>query len=115
MSSAIVNRIAGWRKVGISESSDGHANTVYLSFLGVEEVGSANWTKAEPEPGTLITGPHVFRGLAEDPVGGRKACECCENAARSLLAGEAMADADNARLPLNFDAKLPTVTRSCPG
>jgi hypothetical protein len=115
MPSAIVYRVAGWRKVGIGECSNGDAYSTHLTFLGVEEVRSAEWTEAEPELSPLIARADVFGGLAEDLVRGRKACKCCEDAARSLLAGEAMADADKARLTFDFDAKLPTVTRGCTG
>jgi len=94
---------------------NGHADTVHLALFGMEDRCSAHWTEAKPELGTLITESDVLRGLAEDPVWSRKTCKRCEDAASSLLAGEAMADADKARFTLYFDAKLPTVTRSCPG
>src|SRR5262245_59651110 len=115
MSAAIVDRAPGCRKVGIGECADGDADTSRFALLGVEEVCSADRTEAKPELCALITGANVLRGLAEDPVGARKTCKCCEDAARSLLAGKAMADTDEARFTFNFDTELPTVTRSCSG
>src|SRR5215510_11040425 len=115
MTSAIVDRVPGCRKVGIGECADGDANTFQFALLGVEEVCSADRTEAEPKLSALIAGADVLCGLTEDPVWGRKACKCCEDAACSLLAGEAMADTDEARFTFNFDTELPTVTRSCSG
>jgi hypothetical protein len=115
VTSAIVDRVTGCRKVGIGEGADGDANTFQFALLSVEEVCSADGTEAEPELSALITGADVLCGLAEDPVWGRKACKCCEDTACSLLAGEAMADTDKAWLTFNFDTELPTVTRSCSG
>jgi len=110
MSPAIVNRVAWRGKVGIGERPNSYADTANLAFLGVEEIGSADWTEAKSELGALITGAHVFRGVAKDFVWRGKTRECCENAPRSLLAGKAMADTNNPRLALDFDAKLPAVT-----
>ena len=114
MSPAVVDRIAGRRKVGIGKRPNGDADAVHLALLGVEERCPAHWAETELELGALITGADVLRCLSEDSVWCREAGKCREDAACSLLAGEAMADADKARLPLNFDAKLTTVTRSCP-
>jgi len=111
----VVDRVWGRWKVGIGECTDGDADAAQFALLGVEEVCSADGTEAKPELGALITGSDVLRGLAEDPVGARKTCKCCEDAARSLLAGKAMADTDEARFTFNFDTELPTVTRSCSG
>jgi hypothetical protein len=102
--------------MGISScTSRGNADTFQFALLGVKEVCSADGTEAEPELGALITGADVLSGLAEDPVWARKTCKCCEDAARPLLAGEAVADTDEAWITFNFDAELPTVTRSCSG
>jgi len=110
MSPAIVDRVAWRGKVGIGECPDSHADTADLTFFGVEEVRTANWTEAKSESGALITGAHIFRGSAEDFVWGGKTRECREYAPCSLLTGEAMAEADDSRLALDFDAKLPAVT-----
>ena len=115
MAPAIVNGMARRRKVRIGERSNRNSDTAHVTFLGVEEVGAADWAKAKPKLCTLIAGAHVFGGLAEDLVWGREARKCREDATRSSLAGEAMADADNARLALDLDAKLPTVARSGSG
>jgi hypothetical protein len=103
----------GCWKAGIGKRSNGHADTVCLAFLGVEEVRPADWAKPKPELGTVIAGADVFRSVAEYFVRGRKTRERCEDAAGPLLAGQAMTDAYNSRFSLDFDAKLPAVTGRC--
>lgn len=110
MSPAIVDRVAWGRKVGISECPNGHADTLNLTFLSMEEICPADWTETEPKFSALITAAHVFRSLAEHFVWSRKARECREDAACSLLAGKAMADTDNSGLAVDFNAKLAAVT-----
>jgi hypothetical protein len=108
MPPAIVDRIAGCRKVGVGECSIGCSHRSpprCVKFV-------PDWAETEPELGTLIAGTDVFRGSAQDSVWTSEACQCCEDAACSLLAGEAMAYSDEARLTFNLDAKLPTVARS---
>ena len=109
MTPAIVDGVARRRKIGIGERSNGDADTARFTFLGVEKVGAAHGAEPEPELCTLITRTDVLSGFPEDFVRPRETREGREDAASSLLAGKAMANADNARLTFNFDAKLPTV------
>jgi hypothetical protein len=115
MAPAIVDGIARRRKTGIGECSNRDSDTARFAVLGVEEVCATDRAKAKSKLGTLIAGADVLGDLAEDLVGGGKPCKCREDGTCSLLTGEAMANADNARLALNFDAKLPTVARSGSG
>ena len=69
---------------------------------------AANGAKAKPELGTLIAGSDVLCGLAEDLVRTSETGECREDAARPLLAGQAMADADVTRIASDLEPELAT-------
>src|SRR5262249_29008370 len=66
----------------------------------------ARGAKAEPEPRTLVARANVFGGGTEDRERRAEARERREYAARPLLAREAMAEADDARVAVHFDAEL---------
>lgn len=112
MSPAVVDREPGWWKARIGKCADGDTDARRLSLLRVEKVGAADGAEAKPELGALITGADVLGGDAGDLVRAAEAREGGKDAAGPLLAGEAMADADDARLAVDRDPKLPAMTGS---
>src|SRR5580698_5352743 len=110
----VVDGNARGREGGIGEGPDGDRDThIFLAVLGMEEVRPADRAEAEGEPRALVAGANIFGRLAEDPIGRGEAGQGGEDAAGSPLAGQAMTDADAARLALNLDAQLAARTRGC--
>jgi hypothetical protein len=79
----------------------------------MEDVRAAHRAKPEPEAGTSIASAHVLGGLAEHTIRSSKTCECGKDTPRPSLAGEAMANANEPRFTVDFDAKLTALARSC--
>jgi hypothetical protein len=86
-----------------------------VALFSVEDGGPTDWAEPECELGSLISDADVFGGRAEYFERSREAGQGCEDTAGSLLAGEAVANADDSRLAFNFDAKLSTGARGCSG
>jgi len=84
-----------------------------MPLFGVEHRGAADRTEAKPESRTLIAGTYVFRGRARDVERRRETRERREHAAGAPLAGEAMADANAARLTVHFNAQLAAGAGCC--
>ena len=107
MPAAVVDRILRRRKLGIGKRADRNADEGLLAaFLGVEQRGAADRAEAEREAAAMVADAHVFGRGAGDLVWCGVTGQRGEHAAGAALAGEAMADADAARLALNLDAQL---------
>ncbi len=104
MPAAIVDGKLRGRKAGIGKSAYGDAHAVDFPFFGVEEVGPADGAETENELCPLIAGTHIFCGVAYDLVGSSEAGQGGEDAAGSLLASKAVANADSGRLALDYYA-----------
>ena len=112
MSAAVVDGDSRRRKARIGKCPYGDAHVRLLAtFFGVEHGRPADWAEAERELGPLVTDANVLGRIAKDSVRRGEAGQHGKDAARSPLASEAMADADSARLSLNFDAQLAAGTR----
>ena len=108
---AVVDGEARRWKVRVSERTHGNAHRAVVAFLSVKDGGSTDRAEPEPEPGSLIPNADVLGGGAGDRVRGREAGQRSKDAACSLLAGEAVANADDSRLAFNFNPELSTGTR----
>jgi hypothetical protein len=101
--------------VWVSERTHGDAHRVFVTFLSVKDSRSTNRAEPELEPGSVIPNADVLGGGTRDHVRSGETGQRCEDTACSLLAGEAVANADDSRLAVNFDAKLSTGARGCSG
>src|SRR6187455_567974 len=104
---AVVDRDLWRREIRVAESADRDADRIVVTLLAVEDRGAANRAEPETESRALVAGANVFRRGAGDLVWRSKAGERGEYASGALLARQAMADPDDARLALDFDAQLP--------
>jgi hypothetical protein len=74
MSSAVIYRILWRRKAWIGESADGDRNMrLFVTFLGVEQVRSADGAEPEPEPGSLVADTNILGRGTRNLVWNRKA------------------------------------------
>jgi hypothetical protein len=92
--------------VRVGKRTDGDAHRIIVPFFAVEDRGPADRAEPESELGALIPDPNVFGGAAEDFERSGEARQRCEDAAGSLLTGEAVANADSARFAFDFNAQL---------
>jgi hypothetical protein len=72
----------------------------------MENRGSTDRAEPEYELRSLVPDPNVFSGGANDPERRAKTGQRGKDAAGSLLAGEAVADAYPAGFALNLNAQL---------
>jgi hypothetical protein len=74
----------------VGERANRDAHGLVVTFFGVEDRRPANWAESENETGAVVADASVFGGGAEDLKRNWEARQCREDAAGSLLAGEAM-------------------------
>lgn len=115
MPAAVVDGNPGRWKIRIGKCPDGDAHAAALAFFGVEDGRPADRTEPESEPGALVAGTDVFGGGSEDLERPGEAGQGREDAAGSLLAGEAMANTDAPRLAFDLDAQLSAKAGGCTG
>jgi hypothetical protein len=102
-------------KVWIGKRTHGDAHRLSVTFFGVKDVSPTDRAEPESEPGSLIPDANVFGGGTEDFERRGEAGQCCEDTAGSLLAGEAVANANSAGLAFDLNAQLPAGTRGGSG
>src|SRR5262245_17388475 len=84
-----------------------------MAFFEVEHGGPAYGAEPELELGALVTSASILGCGAKHLVGRGEAGECCKDAARPTLTGEAVAHADSEWFALYFDTQLSAGTRGC--
>ncbi len=107
MAATVVNRGLGRWEIRVCKAADGDADRAVLkSLLCMKQVGAAD--RAEPKSKTraVISGADVLRSMARHHIGRRKGRQRGEDATRAALTGQAMANADTARLALHLNAEL---------
>ncbi len=112
---ALVDGKSRHRKLRVSKRAYGDAHGLIATLFGVEDGAPANWAKPEYEPGSLIPDTDVFGGGTEDFERSREACQCREDTAGPLLAGEAVANADSTRFAFDLNTQLSAGARGCSG
>ena len=106
MPAAVVDRNFRCGKLRIGKRSDRDTDGFVAADFGMEHGRAAHRAESEQELRTLIADAEIFRRLADHFEWRRKAGERREHAARATLTSEAVADADTARLTLDFNAQL---------
>src|SRR5690606_16787745 len=76
---------------------------------------AADRAEAEPEACALVASADILGGAAGHPVGRGEGGERGKDAAGAALAGEAVAEADSARLTLHLDSQLTAGAGGCSG
>jgi len=92
--------------VRVGKRADGDAHGIVVTLFAVEDGGPADRAEPESELGAPISDSDVFGGSSEDFERSGEARQRCEDAAGSLLTGEAVANADSARFAFDFNAQL---------
>src|SRR6516165_7883197 len=105
MPAAVVDGDSRRRQGRIRQCTDGNADRLLIALLGVEYRRATNRAEPEGEFCSLVPDAQVFGGGAEDREGSRKPGQRCKDTAGSLLAGEAVADADHG-FALHLNAQL---------
>jgi hypothetical protein len=95
-------------KVWVGKRTHSDTDSAIFANFGVEDGSSTNRAEPEDELGTLVPDTDVFGGVPKDLEGGVEAGQCREHTAGSLLAGEAVADANASWLTLNSNPQLST-------
>ena len=105
MSATVIDRILRWRKARVGEGAHGDTYIrLFMTFLGMEQGRPTHRTEPKSELGSLVPDTHVLGCGARGLIGWREASQRRKHTARLTLAGEAVANADPARLSSNFDA-----------
>jgi hypothetical protein len=97
------------RKIWVSEGTNGDTRRrLFVTLFSVEHRRPAHRTESKPESGALVADAHVFGGSAVNPIRSGEAGQRRENTAGPALTGEAVANANTERFPMNLDAQLAT-------
>ena len=113
MPSALVDRHRWRGKIRISERADWHGYYTIASFSRVVDRSTALGTEAKRELRSFISYSNVLRcGTGNLESRTIETSLFPEHATRSLLTRETVTNRDPKRLPLDFDLKLTTGTRS---
>ncbi len=115
MPTAVVDGILRWWKVRVSKRTHGDAYRLIVTVFGVEDGSPTDRAEPEDELGSLIPDTNVFGRGTEDFEWSREAGQCCEDTARPLLAGEAVANANSLWLAFDLNAQLSAGARGCSG
>ncbi len=102
----VVDRYGRRWKHRIAKSADRDADPIAHAVFGMEQVAAADRAEAEHEARALIAGAPIFGRVPGDSIRCGEAREGGEDAAGTLLAREAMADADAERFAVELDAEL---------
>jgi hypothetical protein len=115
VSTAIVDGNSRRWKAGVSERTNGNAHRLIVAFFRVENRRPTDWAEPEYELGSPIPDTSVFSGRSEDHVVTGESGQRRENAARPLLAGQAVANANASWLTFDLNAQLPARASGCSG
>ena len=115
MPAALIDGKSRRWKVRVSKRAHGDAHRIIVTVFGVEDGSPTNWAKPEYELGSLIPDTDVFGGGTEDFERSREACQCSEDTASPLLAGEAVANANSTRFAFDLNAQLSAGARGRSG
>ena len=104
---AVVNRILRRWEFGIGKGADRDADGGWLAaFFGMEHRTAADRAETKTESAAVVAGAHEFGCVTGNSVRRSERGQRSEHAACSLLAGQAVADADAERFVLNFNLQL---------
>ena len=94
MSSAFIDRVLRWGKVGIGEGAYGHRHVSVVAFFGMKHRAATDRAKPEAELRSMIADADEFRSGTHDLERSRVAGKRGEHATRALLASETVAYAN---------------------